>query len=84
MSGTANVDLSEWEGALGPQSDDETAFYELKVSNDRVRLIGPSPGMKFEYPREDFERLVEDGEWILANDDWENQVYLTPGGEQPY
>lgn len=84
MSSTADVDLGEWEGALGPQTEEEPLFYELNINNDRVRLVGPSPGMKFEYSREEFERLIEHGEWILANDDWENQVYSTPDGEQPY
>ena len=84
MSDTTNIDPSEWEGALGPQSEDESVFYELEITNDRVRLIGPSPGMEFDYSREEFESLIKDGEWIPANDDWENQVYQTPDGEQPY
>ena len=76
--------LEKWEGALGPQSDKESLFYELTIDEEKVRLLGPSPGQKFEYDRSEFEQLVTDGEWILANDDWENQVYHTPGGEQPY
>ncbi|RDI72884.1 hypothetical protein [Halopelagius longus] len=84
MSDTSNVEIGDWEGALGPQSEDEPMFYELSVDGDRVRLGGPSPGMEFEYDREEFEELIDDGEWILADDDWENQRYLTPAGEQPY
>ena len=84
MSDLSDVELDEWEGVLGPQSEAEPMFYELNLDDDRVRLSGPSPGMEFEFDRVEFEELIDDGEWILADDDWENQRYLTPGGPQPY
>lgn len=84
MSDTLNANLDKWEGALGPQSEDEPIFYELREIDSGVRLVGPSPGMAFEYSYDEFDRLIEEGEWILANDDWENQVYSTPDGEHPY
>lgn len=76
--------FSNWEGALGPQSDDEPLFYELNIEGENVRLIGPAPGDKFEYTLDEFDTLVTEGEWVLANDDWENEVYITPDGTEPY
>mgnify|MGYP006301592879 FL=1 len=84
MPDTANVDLDEWEGALGPQSEGEPVFYEFKFDDNSVRLVGPSPGMLYEYSRGEFEALVEEGEWIPATNDIENEVFRTPDGEQPY
>ncbi|RDI71985.1 hypothetical protein [Halopelagius longus] len=79
-----HLNLEDWEGALGPQSDDEPLFYELTTDGEEIRLVGPSPGQKFEHSRDEFIDLVAAGEWIVADDDWENQVYLTPDGERPY
>jgi hypothetical protein len=76
--------LTDWDGALGPQSDAEPLFYELKIDDETVRLVGPSPGQSYQYDRDEFETLVANGEWLLANDDWENEVYVTEAGEQPY
>ncbi|MFC5365544.1 hypothetical protein [Salinirubrum litoreum] len=84
MSDTANVDLGEWEGALGPQSEGEPVFYEMTLGEDEVRLVGPSPGMLYEYPRGEFEALVEEGEWLPATNDIENEVFRTPEGDQPW
>jgi hypothetical protein len=84
MPSSDSVDVDDWEGAIGPQSEEEPMFYELDLDTDSVRLVGASPGMEFEYSVEQFESLVDDGEWILATDDREKEVYLTPAGEIPY
>ena len=77
-------DIENWNGALGPQSESEPLFYELNVGENSVRLVGPSPGQLYEYDRDEFEQLVADGEWVLAEDDPENEVFQTPNGDQPY
>lgn len=77
-------DLDEWDGALGPQSADEPLFYELQIGEGGVRLFGPSPGQRQEYDRKEFETLVTEGEWILANHHPEKDVYQTPDGDWSY
>jgi hypothetical protein len=84
MPETANVNLDEWEGVLGPQSEGEPIFYDMNLGEDEVRLVGPSPGMLYEYSREEFDSLIEEGEWIPAINDIENEVFRTPGGDQPW
>ena len=82
MNSTA--DIENWEGALGPQSEREPLFYELNAGDNSVRLVGPSPGQIYDYERDEFEQLVAEGEWILAEDDPESEVLRTPAGDQPY
>ena len=84
MADTEQHDLHDWDGVLGPQSEPEPMFYELTLTDDEVRLTGASPGMAFEYSRTEFEALIEDGEWVPADEDRENEVYRTPDGELPY
>ena len=84
MADTEQHDLHDWDGVLGPQSEPEPMFYELTLTDDEVRLTGASPGMAFEYSRGEFEALLEDGEWVPADEDRENEVYRTPEGELPY
>lgn len=78
------TNIENWEGALGPQSEDEPLFYELKTEGDSVRLVGPSPGQLYEFPKSEFESLVDEGEWVLADNDYEKEVYRTPEKEIPY
>lgn len=78
------TDIDEWDGAIGPQSEDEPLFYELQIEDETVRLIGPSPGQLHEYDIDEFESLVAQGEWVLADNDPANEVLHTPGGERPY
>ncbi|WP_152424842.1 hypothetical protein [Natronococcus jeotgali] len=77
-------DIENWEGVLGPQSESEPLFYELNSGDNSVRLVGPSPGQFYDYDRDEFEQLVTEGEWVLAENDPEKEVFLTPDGEQPY
>ncbi|WP_152421326.1 hypothetical protein [Natronococcus amylolyticus] len=60
MNSTA--DIENWEGALGPQSENEPLFYELNAGDNSVRLVGPSPGQIYDYERDEFEQLVAEGE----------------------
>ncbi len=79
-------EIEEWNGVLGPQSSDEPMFYEIQISNQEVTLVGPSPGMVYKYDIDEFTSLVANGEWILAEDNPEKEVFHTPDGQpdQPY
>jgi hypothetical protein len=82
MSNTNSTpDIENWNGTLGPQSESETLFYELNVRENSVRLVGSSPGQLDDYDRDEFEQLVADGEWVLAEDGPENEVFRTPNGD---
>ena len=82
MNSTA--DIENWEGALGPHSEREPLFYGLNAGDNSVRLVGPSPGQIYDYERDEFEQLIAEGEWVLAEDDPENEVFRTPADDQPY
>lgn len=77
-------DIEEWDGALGPQSDTEPLYYELRVKDQSVRLLGPSPGQLYDYDLDEFKSLVAQDEWILADNDTKNEVFHTPDGDHPY
>ena len=85
MSNTNSAsDIENWNGVLGPQSESEPLFYELNIEENSLRLVGPSSGQLYDYDRDEFKQLVADGEWVLAEDDPENEVFRTPNGDQPY
>ena len=77
--------LNEWAGVLGPEkSKAQTMYYTLKLQSDTVILVGPSPGMRKEFAREEFQSLLEEGKWLLATDSPEDEGYHTPDGFLPY
>jgi hypothetical protein len=82
---TDRVDLDDWDGAIGPASADDPAFFEFDLSEeDTVLLQGPGPGMLRSYGRERFETLVAEGEWVPADEYPAREVYETPDGERPF
>lgn len=83
MDSDTTADIGNWTGAIGPQSEDEPLHYDLEVDGNSVKLIGPLGALK-RYDRTEFEQLVSDGEWILADVDFDNEVYHTPNGEIPW
>lgn len=82
MGDRTRADIAEWDGVIGPQSNDEPLFYELQVENETVRLIGPAPGQLREYAVEEFRALVNEGEWMLAAEDPDDGTVRTPDGEE--
>lgn len=58
--------LDDVDGVVGPQSTDEPLFYEVRVEDGEVSLLGSSPGMAENFDRDTFDRLLDEGEWLPA------------------
>lgn len=75
-----SIDITEWDGTLESQFDDNPLHYEPRVDDGEVHLVEPSPTDLHKYSIDRFTDLTSEREWILADNEWENQQYNTPDG----
>ena len=62
-----SLDLKDWQGAIGPQSESNPSFYFFVSEGKRIHLQSPRSIQHYHYSEEQFIRKVEIGEWVLAN-----------------